>query len=158
MKELSFDPTKAKYFDLIAASRHALSPSQVEALKKNGYVHHYLYLFPIIQISFLFLIFSIYFALLFVLLIYYSFVATSTSYSFGDIYHTLHNEDLPVYITADSILHAFHIAITLYYHISLTPWFCINMSYDAILTQIEKTFCIKSLKTVLIGYDHVLRI
>ncbi len=53
--------------------------------------------------------------------------------SFAQIYYQIFTRDLPVFISADSILHAWH------------------RSYDAVLEQLEETYLSKSLDEILTG-------
>lgn len=53
--------------------------------------------------------------------------------SYASLYHRIYEHDQPVFITADSVLHAFH------------------KSYDAMLEQLERDIVIKEVDTVLTG-------
>ena len=56
-----------------------------------------------------------------------------SSYSFIDLYYKLWKDDLPVFISTDSILHAWH------------------RSYDAILEELEESYLFNSVETILNG-------
>lgn len=51
--------------------------------------------------------------------------------SFADIYYQLYSDDMPVYITADSVLHAWH------------------QSFDALLIDLEKKYCFATVEFML---------
>src|SRR5262249_41808763 len=53
--------------------------------------------------------------------------------SVAESYYRIYSQDLPVYISADSLLHAWH------------------RSYDAILEQVEETYLSQSLAEILAG-------
>lgn len=59
-------------------------------------------------------------------------------YSFGDVYYAVYTRDLPVYITSDSVLHAWH------------------RSYDAMLEELELTYLLRALDAILIGMHDAL--
>eukprot|EP00026_Physarum_polycephalum_P003451 Phypoly_transcript_03462.p1 GENE.Phypoly_transcript_03462~~Phypoly_transcript_03462.p1 ORF type:complete len:786 (+),score=111.21 Phypoly_transcript_03462:47-2404(+) len=113
--QLTFDPTKSKYFNMFMdkskrpPSDHytpddfALSPAQLAAFKRNG------------------------------------FVVTEAESSFAAAYYKIYNNDLPVLVTADSILHAFH------------------KSYDNILQELEMNYCVPALRYIISGMREELK-
>eukprot|EP00638_Chattonella_subsalsa_P019351 CAMPEP_0117885286 /NCGR_PEP_ID=MMETSP0950-20121206/19531_1 /TAXON_ID=44440 /ORGANISM="Chattonella subsalsa, Strain CCMP2191" /LENGTH=781 /DNA_ID=CAMNT_0005742107 /DNA_START=54 /DNA_END=2399 /DNA_ORIENTATION=- len=58
--------------------------------------------------------------------------------SFAEAYYRIYTDDLPVYVSADSILHAWH------------------KTFDCIITDVELSFCIPSLSTMLDGMSNAL--
>jgi hypothetical protein len=58
--------------------------------------------------------------------------------SFGDVYYNIYTRDLPVFISADSILHAWH------------------RSYDAMLEELEMTYLLGTLDAILTGMHESL--
>lgn len=70
----------------------------------------------------------------------YGFVATERlgSFSFGQLYYDVYNRDLPVFITSDSVLHAWH------------------RSYDAMLEELELTYLLHSLEAIIAGMHEAL--
>jgi hypothetical protein len=54
-------------------------------------------------------------------------------YSFGQLYYDVYNRDLPVFVTSDSVLHAWH------------------RSYDAVLMDLELTYLTPALDAILTG-------
>eukprot|EP00026_Physarum_polycephalum_P002656 Phypoly_transcript_02664.p1 GENE.Phypoly_transcript_02664~~Phypoly_transcript_02664.p1 ORF type:complete len:832 (+),score=150.64 Phypoly_transcript_02664:204-2498(+) len=66
------------------------------------------------------------------------FVVTSKENSFAQAYYTIYNNDLPVLVTTDSILHAFH------------------KSYDMMLKDIERSYCAQALANMFIGMRNLL--
>ena len=59
--------------------------------------------------------------------------------SFGDLYYHLFNNDLPVFVTSDSLLHAWH------------------HSYDAILMEVEENVLMVAFDDILTGMSQQLR-
>jgi len=59
-------------------------------------------------------------------------------YSFGEVYYAVYHRDLPVYISSDSVLHAWH------------------RSYDAMLEELELTYLMSALDTILSGMHEAL--
>src|SRR5262249_9857367 len=53
--------------------------------------------------------------------------------SFGEMFYRIYNRDLPVYVSSDAMLHAWH------------------RSYDAMLEELEETYLISSLDEILTG-------
>jgi Protein of unknown function (DUF3160) len=60
------------------------------------------------------------------------------AHSFGQLYYDVYNRDLPVFITSDSVLHAWH------------------RSYDAMLEELELTYLLHSLDAILAGMHDAL--
>jgi len=56
--------------------------------------------------------------------------------NFADIFYRIYSNDLPVFVSADALLHAWH------------------RSYDAILEELEETYLSKSLDEILEGMQH----
>jgi hypothetical protein len=86
LQQLSFDPTTAKYYDVVK-DKMALTPAEIDLLKKNGLVS----------------------------------IDQNQRHSFASAYFHAFVQDLPVFVTSDSILHALH------------------RSYDDILRELEMT-------------------
>lgn len=59
-------------------------------------------------------------------------------YSFGEVYYAIYHRDLPVYISSDSVLHAWH------------------RSYDAMLEELELTYLMGALDVILTGMHDAL--
>ncbi len=59
-------------------------------------------------------------------------------YSFGEVYYNVYTRDLPVYISSDSVLHAWH------------------RSYDAMLEELELTYLMHALDAILAGMHDAL--
>jgi hypothetical protein len=59
-------------------------------------------------------------------------------YSFGQVYYDVYTRDLPVFVTSDSVLHAWH------------------RSYDAILEELERTYLMPALDALLAGMHDAL--
>ncbi len=59
-------------------------------------------------------------------------------YSFGEVYYAIYSRDLPVYISSDSVLHAWH------------------RSYDAMLEELELTYLMGALDAILTGMHDAL--
>ena len=58
--------------------------------------------------------------------------------TFGQLYYDIYHRDLPVFVTSDSVLHAWH------------------RSYDAMLEELERTYLIHALDSILTGMHDAL--
>jgi hypothetical protein len=94
---LGYDPGTATWLDLIQSSTLALSQTELDAYKKNGFVITPRQSFP----------------------------------NFFQGYKTIYAADLPVYVSADSVLYALH------------------RSYDAILAQVERDYLLGAVGQIL---------
>lgn len=99
LPKLTWDPTKASFFDGFAKAGFKLNPKELALFKRNGFV-----------VS-----------------------ERLGARSFAEIYYRVFTNDLPVFISADSLLHAWH------------------RSYDAVLEELERTYLSKSLDEILAG-------
>lgn len=70
-------------------------------------------------------------------------------YNFAEEYMSIFKNDLPVFITTDSILHAFRIPVL---HI-INTFFDLNedKSYDSVMTHLESTYLSVILRHLLEG-------
>jgi Protein of unknown function (DUF3160) len=113
LPKLSWDPTTAKFFDKVNADK-VVKVIDGQKLELTGY-----HLTDDELVKFR----------------SNGFVVTERlgGYAFGQLYYDIYTRDLPVFITSDSVLHAWH------------------RSYDAMLEELEFTYLIQTLDAVLAG-------
>lgn len=104
LDKLSFDPTKAKFFDQFQKKGWKLNARELDLFRDNGFV------------------------------VSERFGART----FAEIYYNIFTADLPVFISADSLLHAWH------------------RSYDAVLEQLEQTILSQTLLEILDGMSQAI--
>ena len=131
--KLSFDPTTAKFFDQVNAEKVKKPATKTREKGFDG--KEYDRVTPAVELPG--------YKLTDAELAKFKangFVVTERlgGYSFGEVYYQVYTRDLPVYISSDSVLHAWH------------------RSYDAMLEELELTYLIGALDAILAGMHDAL--
>lgn len=131
--KLSFDPTQAKFFDVLNADKIKKPAGKVINTGRDG--KDYEQITPATELPG--------FKLTPDELAKYKangFVVSERlgGYSFGEVYYQVYTRNLPVYISSDSVLHAWH------------------RTYDAMLEELELTYLIRALDAILTGMHESL--
>lgn len=131
--KLSFDPTEAKFFDKINVETITKPEHKVKVTRFDGKEHEYLapaekltgYKLTADELA---------------KFKANGFVVTERlgGMSFGEVYYAIYHRDLPVYISSDSVLHAWH------------------RSYDAMLEELELVYLMHALDAILTGMHDAL--